>query len=215
MVREEVLNTELAGFLARGLARALRIPEESVKVVNARTGVKKGSRRAPDIQLVDFFGVRIIVQGKIDNLSEAIEDCKQTITDGLADACFAASYPASLAAARDILAIRRMLETTEIDLALVKPPTQLTLYGWPEDAVRKLGAMTPAQLLPLLGGEEIYDEIVGTDLAEKLAENIGNILDGAGSFPSAVQETIAAKLAAVLSIRFEPTEAEAEDAEDE
>jgi len=75
--------------------------------------------------------------------------------------------------------------------------------------------MTPAQLLPLLGGEEIYDEIVGTDLAEKLAENIGNILDGAGSFPSAVQETIAAKLAAVLSIRFEPTEAEGEDAEDE
>lgn len=203
MVNEPVLNTELAGYLARGLARALRIPESSVRVVNLKTGRDKGRRRFPDIQIVDFFGVRIVVQGKVDNLSEAIEDCKQSITDGIADACFAASYPSDLANLQDIAAVRRRLETAEIDIALVKQPTQLTLDGWPADSIRPLGKQRAAELVTLLNGDAIYDEIVGSDAAEHLAENIGNILAGAETFPPTVQRTIASRLADVLAIRFE------------
>lgn len=209
MVREEVLNTELAGFLARGLANALRIPEESVKVVKP-TG---SFRRAPDIQILDLFGVRIVVQGKIDDLDAAIEDCKATITEGLADACFAASYPADLAAERDILAIRKKLESAQIDLALVTPPVQLTLTGWPEESIRRLGKLQPAGIVSLVSGESVYDEIVGTDLAEKLAESIGSVLNEASSLPPKVQESIAVKLADALAIKFEAKESGDDDPE--
>jgi hypothetical protein len=213
VVNEPVLNTELAGYLARGLSRALQIPESAVRVVNVKTKGAKGRHRFPDIQIVDFFGVRIVVQGKVDNLAEAIEDCKQSITDGVAEACFAASYPADLAKVEDIREVRKKLETAEIDIALVKQPTQLTLEGWPADSIVSLGKQRAAELVTLLNGDAIYDEIVGSDAAERLAENIGEILNAAEQFPPNIQRTIATRLADALSIRFEGKEDEDDDAD--
>lgn len=43
------------------------------------------------------MGVRIVVQGKVGNLDLAIEDCKDSIENGIADVCFAAAYPRELA----------------------------------------------------------------------------------------------------------------------
>lgn len=212
MVREEVLNTELAGYLARGVTRALRIPEASVRVINTKTSGPRGRRRAPDIQLVDFFGVRIIVQGKIDDLDSAIADCKQSIIEGLADACIAVSYPRDLAAELDIKDIRAALEEADLDIALVKPPVQLTLDGWPEDAIRRWGKLKPAGIVGLLNGDALYDEVVGSDLAERLATNIGDILAGAEALPAVIQRRIASRLAEALAIRFEgDTEESAEE----
>ncbi len=204
-MREEVLNTLLAGVLARGLATALHIPEDSVRVV------KSGGHRFPDVQVLDLGGVRIIVQGKIDGIDAAIEDCKQSIAEGLADVCIAASYPPGLAETQDIRSTASALESSDVELAIVKPPDQLTLEGWPEEAIHKLGKVSVSGIPSLLAGESIYDEVVGTDTAERIAANIGTILDGASRLPPPVQDTIARKLASLLSIEYDSKEEDGEE----
>ncbi len=216
MVTEPVLNTELARYLARGLARALRIPEESVKVHSAR--IPHG-RRAPDIQIVDMMGVRIVVQGKIERLDQAIEDCKDAIENGIADACFAAAYPRDLADLSDIDDIEKAMPQARINIALVKPPGQLTLDGWPEDSIKRLGIHTPSEFILLLESEAIYDEIVGTESAERIAGNISEMLRGADRLPIRTQLAIEKGLSEILGVSLEIDEKkgkqDAEDSEDE
>jgi len=125
---------------------------------------------------------------------------------------FAASYPKTWPNSRTFARYGNRLETAEIDIALVKQPTQLTLEGWPTDSIRPLGKQRAAELVTLLNGDAIYDEIVGSDARSTWPANIGTILAGAESFPAPVQRTIASRLASVLAIRFEPKKGE-EDAE--
>jgi hypothetical protein len=125
---------------------------------------------------VDVFGIAIVVQGKIGNLTKAIEDCKEIINQGLADICFAVAYPKKLAEIEDILEVKRSLETdTKLEVALVKPPTQLTLTEWPLDSIKDLGLLTASELLAMFQGETIYDEIVGEELAEQVATGLNEL----------------------------------------
>jgi hypothetical protein len=172
MVTEPVLNTVLAEYLRKGLARVIGMPETRIRLRKT-----KGTRQ-PDIQVVDVFGIAIVVQGKIGNLTKAIEDCKEIINQGLADICFAVAYPKKLAEIEDILEVKRSLETdTKLEVALVKPPTQLTLTEWPLDSLKDLGLLTASELLAMFQGETIYDEIVGEELAEQVATGIERALD--------------------------------------
>lgn len=199
MVTEWALNTLLAEYLARGLARALRMPESRVHVLH-----QKGTRtRQPDIRLVDLHGVRIIVQGKIGNLEAAIEDCKDVIEDGLADACFAASYPNDLVDINDVKEVKKVLESSKLDVALVKPPEQLTLEGWPEESIWRPGKLTPLELMELLRGASIYDEIVGVESAENVAIRVSQILDLEKELPSATRSAIHKQLANTLGVALE------------
>jgi len=211
LVAEPVLNTELARYLAKGLARALRIPEGSVKIHSA---LLPHGRRAPDIQIVDLMGVRIVVQGKIEKLELAIEDCKDAIENGIADACFAAAYPRDLANLEDIDDIEKAMPTAKINIALVKPPEQLTLDGWPEESIKRLGLHTPSELILLLEGEAIYDEIVGTESSERIAESISDMLRGAERLPLRTQQAIEKGLSKVLGVSLD-VEKKAEQDEDE
>ena len=147
----------LTEYLARGLARALSIPEGRVKIFK-----RKGTRQ-PDVQIIDAFGVRVIVQGKIGNLEKAIEDCIDVLEKDLADISFAASYPRTLAELGDAAAVRDELERSSLEIAPVTPPKQLALQGWPVDSVRRLGSVTPEQLMEMLQSEALYDEIIGTE----------------------------------------------------
>ncbi len=199
LVNEPVLNTELARYLAKGLARALSIPESTVRIQSAAGH----GRRAPDIQIVDLLGVRIVVQGKIERLDQAIEDCKDSIENGIADACFAAAYPRALANLMDIEDIEKALPESKINIALVKPPGQLTLEGWPEDSIKRLGLHTPSELIPLLKSEAIYDEIVGVESAERIAEAISEVLRGADRLPRPTQQAIKEGLSEVLGVSLE------------
>jgi hypothetical protein len=86
------------------------------------------------------------------------------------------AYPKKLAEIEDILEVRRGLETdTKLEVALVKPPTQLTLTEWPLDSIKDLGLLTASELLAMFQGETIYDEIVGEELAEQVATGLNEL----------------------------------------
>ncbi len=199
MVTEPVLNTMMAEYLARGLARALRVPEARVRVFHRRD-VRS---RQPDIRVVDIFGVTIVVQGKIENIDRAVVDCKDAIDNDLADLCFAVSYPRQLAALEDITEVRSVLEGTKLEIAIVKPPQQLTLEGWPQNAVRSLGALTPLELLELLQGESIYDEIVGVESAESIAQQVSQALDVLAQLPAPTIRSIHSRVSEILGVTLQ------------
>jgi hypothetical protein len=163
------------------------------------------------------MGVRIVVQGKIEKLDQAIEDCKDAIENGIADACFAAAYPRALADLMDIDDIERALPSAKINLALVKPPEQLTLEGWPEESIKRLGFHTPGELVLMLEGEAIYDEIVGTESSERIAESISEMLRVSERLPLRTQQAIEEGLSEVLGVSLEvekKAELDEEDLED-
>ena len=195
MVTEPALNTMLAQFLAAGLARAIRIPETRVRILRGRGGTGQ-----PDIQILDILGVRILVEGKIENLQQAIQDCKKRIDDGLADVCFAVSYNQQLAEIEDILEIREAMKTTKVEVALIKPPTQLTLEGWPDEAILTLGTLEPSQLLEILASQSIYDEIVGSESAERIANIIGTILQSIERLPKDSLKSTHLRLSEILQV---------------
>jgi len=195
MTTEWALNTILAEYLRNGLARVIGLPETRIKLRKT-----KGTKQ-PDILIVDMLGVRIVVQGKIEDLDEAIEDCKNSIDQGLADICFAAAYPKYLTEIEDIVEIRKELETrAKMEIALVKPPTQLTLAGWPTESVKTFGALTASELLTMLQGGTIYDEIVGEETAERIATQVEQALDAVRQLPRPSIESIQDRLTELLGI---------------
>jgi len=89
-IREEVLNVKLAELLSqRGI---ISIPESIVKL-----GTKK---RLPDIMIGDYYGLRIVLEGKIDSESSVRNqletDCKRRIEEGIAGMVVGIIYPPSL-----------------------------------------------------------------------------------------------------------------------
>lgn len=194
MVTEPVLNILLSEYFARGLAKALRIPESRVKILKGK--IKTTGQ--PDIQLIDALGVRVIIEGKIGDLNQAIKDCQKRIDDGLADICFAVSYPESLGNIEDIIEVRDAIPTARLEIALVKPPTQLTLEGWPDESIKRLGTMQSYQLLEMLGSQSIYDEIVGTESAERIAEIIETVLKSVRRMPKPSLISMDKRLSKVL-----------------
>ena len=195
MVTEPALNTMLAEYLASGLARAIRIPESRVKILRGRGGTGQ-----PDIQIIDVLGVRILVEGKIENFQHAIQDCKKRIDMGLADVCFAVSYSRKLAEIEDILQIREAMQVTKVEVALVKPPTQLTLTGWPDEAILTLGEIRPTQLLEILASQSIYDENVGSESAERIANVISGILQLIERMPENSLKSTHNRLSKILQV---------------
>jgi hypothetical protein len=195
LVTEPALNTMLAEYLASGLARAIRIPESRVKILRGRGGTGQ-----PDIQIIDVLGVRVLVEGKIENFQHAIQDCKKRIDNGLADVCFAVSYNHKLAKMEDILQIREAMKTTQVEVALVKPPIQLTLTGWPDEAILTLGKIRPSQLLEILASQSIYDEIVGSESAERIANVISGILQLIERMPDNTLKSTNNRLSKILQV---------------
>jgi len=195
LVTEPALNTMLAQYLAAGLARAIKIPETRVRILKGRGGTGQ-----PDIQIIDILGVRVLVEGKIGSLQHAIQDCKKRIDNGLADVCFAVSYSQEFAEIEDILQIREAMRTTKVEVALVKPPTQLTLAGWPDEAILRLGTIEPSQLLEILASQSIYDEIVGSESAERIADIIGTILQSIERMPRDSLKSTHLRLSKILQV---------------
>lgn len=86
--REEVFNVFLAILLSeRGI---VSIPE-NIRRISSRT------RRIPDITITEFWGIRVIIEGRIFE-SAAIEetlilDARRRIEEGLSPVCIAVLYP--------------------------------------------------------------------------------------------------------------------------
>jgi hypothetical protein len=92
-VREEVLNVVLAALLEdRGL---LSVPE------SVRRSLASRRTRLPDVTIGDLWGVRIIVEGRInreaDSADSLLADARKRVEEGLCLICLAVLYPPELA----------------------------------------------------------------------------------------------------------------------
>ncbi|MEM2292194.1 MAG: hypothetical protein QXJ09_07825 [Candidatus Caldarchaeum sp.] len=162
-----------------------------------------------------MLGVTIVVQGKIGNLDRAIEDAKETINQGLADICFAAAYPRELTEVSDIAELKKTLETaTKLEIAIVKPPTQFSIEGCPSNSIRKLGAVTVSELLTLFQGGIIYDEIVGQETAELIADKVGRSLDIVKGLSKESAESIRSRMNSLSGIVLEAEKVGKDEAEE-
>jgi len=89
-LREEVLNVKLAELLSH--SGLLSVPE-SILSEDAR-------RRLPDIAIGDYWGVRVVLEGRIadrPNVQVTLEsDCLRRIEEGIASIVVAVRYPPEL-----------------------------------------------------------------------------------------------------------------------
>jgi hypothetical protein len=88
--REEVLNVKLADILSRG--GTLSVPESIL-------GHEKG-RRWPDITVGDYWGIRVVLEGRIEerpNIRDTLErDCLRRLEEGIATIVIGILYPPEL-----------------------------------------------------------------------------------------------------------------------
>jgi hypothetical protein len=88
-IREEVLNVKLAELLSkRGL---LSVPESILS---------EGAKRLPDVMIADYWGVRVVIEGRIadqSNVRGTLErDCRKRIEEGIAAITIGVVYPEEL-----------------------------------------------------------------------------------------------------------------------
>jgi hypothetical protein len=90
--REEVLNTKLAELLSR--SGTLSVPETILKEDEQR------GRRLPDVTIGEYWGVRVILEGKIGdtpNTKQLLEEkCQERIEEGIAAITIGVIYPPEL-----------------------------------------------------------------------------------------------------------------------
>jgi len=88
--REEVLNVKLAELLSR--SGLLSIPESILS--------EEAGRRLPDIVIGDYWGVRVVLEGRIADQANVQgtleEDCLRRIEEGIAAIVIAVIYPPEL-----------------------------------------------------------------------------------------------------------------------
>lgn len=89
--REEVFNVFLAVLLGeRGI---VSVPESIQKIPSQK-------RRIPDVTVTEFWGLRVILEGRIHESPQAQQslllDAKKRIDEGLAPTCIAVLYPPDL-----------------------------------------------------------------------------------------------------------------------
>src|SRR5437879_1903166 len=102
-VREEVLNVVLAEHLqARGL---LSLPETIVASIATR------GRRLPDVTIADLFGVRIVIEGKLDrdgaSREALLQFARTRVEEGISPICLAVLYPVSLRSSESLRALKK------------------------------------------------------------------------------------------------------------
>ena len=87
-----------------------------------------------------------------------------------------------LSSLEDIREVKRALENAKLEVAIVKPPRQLTLTGLPQESLKRFDKLTPAKLLKLLESGALYDEIVGEELAFFIIFNAMVVQEALASF---------------------------------
>jgi hypothetical protein len=112
--REEVFNVILAQILeAHGVISA---PE---RIIKAKPGAP---RRMPDV-LVDFLGLRLIIEGKVEDAPNAEESAlnaaRQRVEEGLAHIGVAVVYPALLRRIERASQLKKGLEENRVRVAIV------------------------------------------------------------------------------------------------
>lgn len=182
--REEVLNVFLALLLQeQGIVSA---PEQALKDAVSKR------RRLPDV-LVDFSGLTVAIEGKVDDhagaRSEVLEQAQQRLDQGIGHLAVAVLYPSAIRSApfRDL---KKILASAKFKLAVVSEEGRT---GWTEGDVQHL-----AELLRRTLEQLVREDVVGR-AAEAVRAAVDTFAQAAIRVP-AVPE----RLAEVLGIREVP-----------
>ena len=182
--REEVFNVILALLLhERGVVTA---PEQSFK--EALTN----QRHVPDV-LVDFMGLRTVIEGKVDDQpnarEKALEQAQERVKQGIAHICLAVIYPATL----------RQIPFSDLIDALGKATFEVAVSseagerGWAEGGIDYVGDVLQLTL------QQLQQEDVVTRVTEILKAGGCSFSRSVYSSPVVLQ-----KAAEILGIGLTP-----------
>jgi hypothetical protein len=184
--REEVFNVILAQILEEhGVISA---PEQIIK---ARPGQ---SRKMPDV-LVDFRGLRLIIEGKVEDFPKAEESAlraaRQRVEEGLAHIGVAVVYPALL---------RKIERPSQLKKELAESRLMVAIYsesgesGFTETRIENI----PNMLF------QTFDQLVQEDVVKRATEMLAEAVEKAAPVLAAIP-SFPREAAKILGIRALPT----------
>ncbi|MFQ5911404.1 MAG: hypothetical protein ACE5IJ_11900, partial [Thermoplasmata archaeon] len=189
--REEVLNVTLAQLLGdRGI---ISVPEVIRK---SRRG-----RRLPDITIAEFWGIQIIIEGRIDEgVAERTleQDARSRIEEGLSSICIAVLYPPELRS-EDFESLGKVMATAQLRMKVL---TEVGDGGWVEGGWVDGTVDTLAELLP-----RTYETLIREDVVTNAVEDLD---DGIGEAALGILESKASpeRIASILGIPLREEEKE-------
>ena len=151
--REEVHNLQLARLLAQqGIVSFPETIDQNVE----------GARRMPDV-LVEFQGLRTIIEGKVDDKPGAKEnvhnDAYRRVSEGLAHIGIAVLYPAEL---RKAMSARHLCALIESKILQIEVITEFGSEGWTRARVADLGDIL----------RRTFEQLAAQDLVSKTAASL-------------------------------------------
>jgi hypothetical protein len=184
--REEVFNVILAQILEEhGVISA---PE---RIIKARPGM---TRRMPDV-LVYFRGLRLIIEGKIEDApnaeESALSSARQRVEEGLAHIGVAVVYPVLLRKLERASQLKRGLEESEIRVAIFNESGET---GFSSANIKQLTNML-YQTFDQLVQEDVVSR--ATAILDEAVEKVAPVLAAIPDFPN--------EAAKILGIRALPT----------
>lgn len=184
--REEVFNVILAQILEEhGVISA---PERIIKARPDRT------RRMPDV-LVDFRGLRLIIEGKVEDApnaeESALDAARQRVDEGLAHIGVAVVYPAKLRKLERPSQLKKGLEECELSVAIYNESGESGFTATNIENIPNMLFQTFDQL--------VQEDVVkrATELLDEAVEKVAPVLAAIPGFPR--------EAAKILGIRALPT----------
>ncbi|MFZ5453240.1 MAG: hypothetical protein ACOZF2_15385 [Thermodesulfobacteriota bacterium] len=183
--RQEVLNVLLAQILGRhGVISAPEI------ILKAKPGIK---RRMPDV-LVSFLGLRLIIEGEVEDAPKAeeraLDSARQRVEEGLAHIGVAVVYPAFLRKIDKFDQVQRELEDCQLKVAIVDESGET---GFSSANVEQLPEMLNNTFDKLLQ-EDVVNR--AASILDEAVEKVAPVLAAIPGFPQ--------KAANILGIRALP-----------
>jgi len=183
--REEVFNVILAQILEEhGVISA---PE---RIIKARPGM---TRRMPDV-LVYFRGLRLIIEGKIEDAPNAEENAlnsaRKRVEEGLAHIGVGVVYPAFLRKSKGPSQLKKGLENSELRVGIIS-----------ESGESGFASANVAQLIDML--YQTFDRLVQEDVVKRATEILNEAVEKAAPVLSAIPG-FPGEAARILGIRALP-----------
>jgi len=183
--REEVFNVILAQILEEhGVISA---PE---RIIKARPGM---TRRMPDV-LVYFRGLRLIIEGKIEDAPNAEENAlnsaRKRVEEGLAHIGVGVVYPAFLRKSKGPSQLKKGLENSELRVGIIS-----------ESGESGFASANVAQLIDML--YQTFDRLVQEDVVKRATEILNEAVEKAAPVLAAIPG-FPGEAARILGIRALP-----------
>lgn len=148
--REEVINVALSELLSE---RGLISSPERIKNISKK-------RRLPDVVIGDYFGVRTLIEGRIDagkqTRKSLSEDAYSRITEGLASICIAVIYPSNLRFEADFKRLKQELSRSQLSTRIF---TEATKGEWAKVDVDGLTSLLRRAYADLVNEDTLSESV--------------------------------------------------------